>query len=37
MWRYLKIVSPQLLLNKITEVDVKNYSWHYSLAGTEAD
>jgi hypothetical protein len=26
MWRYLKIVSPLLLLNKVTNVDVKNYS-----------
>jgi len=24
MWRYLKIVSPKPLLNKVTKVDVRN-------------
>jgi hypothetical protein len=26
MWRYLKIVSPEPLLNKVTNIDDKNYS-----------
>jgi len=26
MWQHLKIVSPQLLLNKVTNVDDKKYS-----------
>jgi hypothetical protein len=26
MWRHLKIVSPLLLLNKVTKDDEKNYS-----------
>jgi hypothetical protein len=33
MWRYLKIVSPQLLLNKVTTVDDKNYSLALFVGG----
>jgi hypothetical protein len=33
----LKIISPQLVLNKVTKVDDKNYSMALFAGGTEAE